>query len=227
MPLIGPLLVWHLSGCNPMSKNLKTLSIDSVSRRVLLVDPHQAYGSLLNKALLDNGYHVLEILTNMERLVSRTRYHEPDLLVIGIDIPEPKFVEYLVTLKRAWPLPVVMFAEKETPQIIEQIVQAGVSAFIVDDVQPQRFRSIINIAVARFREQQGLIDELEKTRHKLTERKVLEKAKGMLMEQKGLTEDEAYTSLRKMAMDKGQPIARVAQSIVDVMSLLEGRSLHS
>lgn len=209
-----------------MARSGKTLRLDSGPQRVLLVDPHQAYGSLLKKALLDNGYEVLEVLSDITRLVQRARYHEPDLLVIGIDMPEPQSVDHLVTLKKEWPLPVVMFAEKETPQIIEQIVRAGVSAFIVDDVQPQRFRSIINIAVARFREQQGLIDELEKTRHKLAERKVLEKAKGMLMQQKGLSEDEAYSSLRKMAMDKGQPIAQVAQSIIDVMSMLEGSTSH-
>jgi len=192
--------------------------------RVLLVDPHQAYGSLLRRALQDSGYEVLEVLVDMTRLVQRAQYHDPDVLVLGIDIPDAASINYLVALKQEHPLPVVMFAEKETPQIIEQVVRAGVSAFVVDDVQPQRFASIINIAVARFKEQQGLIHELEQTKTKLAERKVLEKAKGLLMQQKGYSEDEAYASLRKMAMDKGQPIAQVAQSLIDVMKMLDGHA---
>lgn len=204
-----------------MAKSERTLSMKRQAKRVLLVDPHKAYASLLRRALEDSGYQVLEVLFEMERLVSRAAYHEPDFLVIGIDIPDKVSINHLVELKDSHPLPVVMFAEKETPQIIEQVVSAGVSAFIVDDVQAQRFRSIINIAVARFQAQQGLIQELEVTKTRLAERKVLEKAKGMLMKQKGYSEDEAYSSLRKTAMDKGQPIAVVAQNLIDVMQMLD------
>ena len=120
------------------------------------------------------------------------------------------------------PLPVIIFSEQGSPQIIQKIVQAGVSAFIVDDIQPRRLPAIIAIAIARFQAQQGLIRELEATRCKLAERKILDRAKGLLMQQKGISEDEAYRSLRKMAMDRGQPIVQVAETVIDILQLLEG-----
>jgi two-component system, response regulator / RNA-binding antiterminator len=199
----------------------KISKVGQVPARVLLVDPHRAYSSLLNKALIDNGYEVVELLFDIERMIDRAMCHHPDVLVIGIDMPEPSSIRYLARLKEEHPLPVVMFAEKETPQIIEQVVRAGVSAFVVDDVQPQRFNSIISVAIERFKVQKSLITELERAKSQLAGRKVLDKAKGLLMSQKGLSEDEAYTRLRKMAMDKGLPIAKVAENIIDVLGMLD------
>ena len=154
-------------------------------------------------------------------MLEKAESHEPDILVVGMDLPDEDTLKHLVALRERYPLPVIVFSEKDTPQMIQKVVSAGVSAFIVDDIQVQRLPSIINIAIARFKEQQGLIKELHQTKTKLAERKVLEKAKGLLMKQKGISEDEAYTSLRKLAMDKGQSIVTVAQSIIDVLSLFE------
>ncbi len=189
--------------------------------RVLLVDPLRSRASLLKRALRDNSYDIVAQVSDVSMMLQQARVHRPDFLVLGIDLPDTETLKQLVLLKQQWPLPVICFAEKDTPQIIEQVVKAGISAFIVDDIQAQRFPSIISVAIARFREQQGMIKELESTRSKLAERKVLERAKGLLMEQRNMTEEEAYASLRKMAMDKGRSIVSVAENIIEVLRLFE------
>jgi response regulator NasT len=193
----------------------------SKKERALLVDPLDSRASILRRALHDNDYVIIDKVNDVSLMLEKAEKHDPDFLVVGMDLPDEDTLKHLVQLREHYPLPVIVFSEKDTPQMIQKVVKAGVSAFIVDDIQASRLPSIINIAVARFHEQQGLIKELKSTKTKLAERKTLDKAKGLLMKQKGLSEDEAYTSLRKMAMDKGQPIVNVAESIIDVFSLLE------
>jgi len=204
-----------------MENKCKTSGMGQIPERALLIDPHRSYSLSFNKALIDSGYEVVDVVFDIERMIDSVMCHHPDVLLIGIDLPEPSSIRYLARLKEQHPLPVVMFSKKETPQIVEQVVRAGVSAFVVDDVQPQRFNSIISVAIARFKVQQSLITELERAKSQLAGRKVLDKAKGLLMSQKGLSEDEAYTRLRKMAMDKGLPITKVAETIVDVLGMLD------
>ena len=189
--------------------------------RALLVDPLHSRSSLLKRALTDNSYQIVEQVQDVTQIVERTEFHQPDILVVGMDLPDDETLSQMVVLRKIHPLPVIVFAEKDTPQMIQKVVAAGVSAFIVDDIQVQRLPSIINIAIARFNEQQSLVKELNVTKTKLADRKTLERAKGLLMAQKGMSEDEAYKSLRKMAMDKGQSIVSVSESIIDVLKLLE------
>ena len=192
----------------------------SQKERALLIDPLDSRAALLRRALRENAYPIIETVTDACLMLEKAEEHQPDILVVGMDLPDEDTLQQLVELRERMPLPVIVFSEKDAPPLVQKVVKAGVSAFIVDDIQPQRLPSIINIAVARFHEQQRLIKELNTTKTKLAERKTLEKAKGLLMKQKGLSEDEAYTSLRKLAMDKGQPIVKVAESIIDVFSLL-------
>ena len=104
--------------------------------------------------------------------------------------------------------------------LIEAAVQGGVSAYVVDGMQPHRLRPIIEVAIARFREFQALRDELQQTRNKLAERREIEKAKGILMKQKGMAEEDAYQALRKLAMDQGLKIGEVARQLISIAKLL-------
>lgn len=195
---------------------------DFAVQRVVLVDADPTRSSLLRHALEVNGYELVGRVKEVGQMLASVLTTHPDFVVLGIDSPDQSSIQQLVALKEQAPLPIIIFSEQGSPQIIQKIVQAGVSAFIVDDIQPRRLPSIIAIAVARFQAQQGLIRELEATRSKLAERKILDRAKGLLMQQKGISEDEAYRSLRKMAMDRGQPIVQVAETVIDVLQLLEG-----
>jgi len=192
---------------------------DKVS--ILLIDADSSRASLLRRTLIEYGYNVIGKLTDAQNLVEQVRHYSPDLLVIGVDLPDELTLENLSQLNQQAPRPVVVFAEKNAPKMIQSAVKAGVSAYIVDNIQPQRFRSIIEIAMARFNEFNGMRIELEDTKSKLADRKLLERAKGLLMEKKGISEPQAYQQLRKMAMDKGVTLSLVAENIIDVFEMLD------
>ncbi len=192
-----------------------------MSIRVVLVDMDDSRAGLLRRSLIEFELDIVaerRTVSHIDEVVQRFR---PDALVLGIDMPDDDTLYTLAELNKTHPCPVVMFAEKDTPQCIQKVVKAGISAFVVDDIQPRRLPSIINIAIARFKAQQLVNEELEAARSKLAERKVLEKAKGLLMSKKGYSEDEAYKNIRKMAMDKGLTMGAVASNVIDVLSLLE------
>lgn len=118
------------------------------------------------------------------------------------------------------PRPVIMFSDEDDTATIEKAMRAGVSAYVVDGLNPSRLKSIMDVAVARFREYQALRQELEKTRNQLADRKTIDEAKSLLIKHKQLSEEEAYHAIRKMAMDKGQRMVDVARNIISVMKLL-------
>lgn len=187
---------------------------------ILLIDDQKNRRSIINRALNDFGYLVTEKLDNCNDIINKVNQHKAEILVIGTDIPNSATLSQLALLKKEAPRPIIMFAEKHTPQAIETSIKAGVSAYIVDDIQPQRMKSIIDVAHARFKEYQSLQKELKQTKTQLENRKLLEKAKGLLMKQKNLDEDEAYNTLRKMAMDKGQTTATISRNLIDAWELL-------
>jgi response regulator NasT len=123
-------------------------------------------------------------------------------------------------ISRNKPKPIVMFAEKTDSATIEQAVRAGVSAYIVDGLSDTRLKPIMDVAIARFREFHALKEELQRTKTDLADRKDIEKAKGIIMRQRQCDESEAYTALRKMAMDTNKKLGDVARSVIEVASLL-------
>ncbi len=206
-----------------MSK--KKLTVSGLSNTlthagIILIDQQNERRAILRRALNDFNYRILTELTDCHSLLNEVEHFNPDILVIGTDIPDQQTLKQLVRLHTMSPCPIIMFAEKHTPEAIESSVKAGVTAYIVDDIQPQRLKSIIDVAYARFQEYQALRNELDHTKTQLENRKLLEKAKGLLMQQKGLSEEDAFKALRKMAMDKGQTLAAMSKSVVDVWELL-------
>ncbi len=189
----------------------------------LIVDRDQSRGSLLKRSLKEYGHHVVARVPDGRAMFLAIEEFEVDVIVIGIELPDEDTLADVAKMSTINPHPVVMFAEKDAPQIIQKVIQSGVSTFIIDDIQPQRITSIIQVAMARFNEMQQLRNELEDTKTKLADRKVIDKAKGLIMSEKGIDEEEAYKSLRKMAMDKGQNMAVVAQNIIDVFSLMNAK----
>lgn len=193
----------------------------SSAQSVLLLDIDLERQLALERGLVDSGYALVEKLIDASLLLKRVRFHQPDILVVGIDAPDAVVLEQLRLIHDSCPVPVVMFAEKEAPKLIKTIVKAGVNGFVVNDIQAHRIRPIIDIATARFQEAQDLRRELEATKTQLEGRKLIDRAKGLLMSHRDLSEDEAYRALRKMAMDKGKPLADVAETLIDVLTLLE------
>ncbi len=187
----------------------------------MLVDDQPARAALLEQALLDHRYQVIARLSSAEGLAEQVAKLEPDVIIIDIESPDRDTLEHMASLHRENPHPVVMFAEEGDSNSIERAMRAGVSAYIVDGLNPARVKTIVDVAIARFREYQALRRELEETRTQLADRKQIDRAKGLLMKHRNLNEEQAYNAMRKMAMDRSQRLAEVANNIIAVMALLD------
>lgn len=190
--------------------------------RVMLVDDQPARAAILERALTDAGYLVVARLPSAAGLLAQVSQLNPDVIIVDMDSPDRDTLEHMALLQRDQPRPVVMFAGSEDEEIMARAINAGVSAYIVDGLQPARVKAIVNVAIARFREYQALRDELEKTRGQLADRRLIEKAKGMVMARRQLSEEQAYQLLRRMAMDRGQRLVEVARNLLAFTDLLEG-----
>ncbi len=191
-----------------------------MSQRVMLIDLNPGRAALLEQALRDNGCDVVARLSTHEDLLVRLDEVRPDVIIIDMESPDRDTLESLRSISRDQPRPIVMFAEKSDSGTIEEAVRAGVSAYVVDGMSGSRMRPIIDVAIARFREYQALRQELEETKTKLADRKDVDKAKGILMQRKGIGEDEAYSALRKMAMDRNIKIGDAARTLIAAAELL-------
>lgn len=187
---------------------------------VMLIDAHPGRSAILEQALSDAGYHIIVRTARTDQLLQQVRETQPDVILIDIDLPDRDTLEQLRDVGQNQPRPIVMFAERSDPETTAAALRAGVSAYVVDDLNPRRLQPIMEVAIARFREYQALRRELEETRNRLAERKVVEKAKGLLMAQRHLSEEEAYQTLRKLAMDRNQRIGEVARTVTSLLEML-------
>jgi len=188
--------------------------------RVLLVDEDRARAALLEQALSDAGYSVIARIDNSEDLPGKVQQHQPDVIIIDLDSPDRDTLEQMHSISRDQPRPIVMFAENDDRDAIHKAIKAGVSAYIVDGLSSKRVKPVMEVAIARFREYQALRDELERTKVSLEERKLLDRAKALLIKRQGMSEEEAYQALRKLAMDRGQKVVEAARNVIAVMDLL-------
>ncbi len=188
--------------------------------KVLVIDESRVRATAVCGGLAMAGHQVAAVLASAHDLAGRVAEIGPDVILIGTDSPSRDTLEHLAAMDRAAPRPVVMFARESDNDQIRAAIRAGVSAYVVDGLDPARLRSIIDVAVARFEEHQALKAELSEATRKLSERKRIEKAKGILMKARGLDEASAYAALRKLAMDRGKPLAAVAQDVLDMAGLL-------
>lgn len=188
--------------------------------RVLLVDAAPDRGVMLQDALLEAGCaiaaHVSSAL-DLPRLVGEI---QPDILVCDVVRLEPDTLEQLCLISRDQPLPVVVFTDDRDQNKIHDAIRSGISAYVVDGLERARIWPIVEVAIARFEAFEGMRRELEKAENQLAERKLLDRAKGILMKQRGWSEDEAYQAMRKSAMAKGLRVSDVAGHIISAAELL-------
>jgi len=188
--------------------------------RVLVVDESEERAEILREGLRLAGHEVTASLTSAVALLKTIEELAPDVIVIDTESPSRDVLEHLVVMSRHTPRPVVMFASDGTPETIREAVRAGVSAYVVDGLDPARVRPIVEAAVARFEELQDLRGQLAEANLRLDERKLVDRAKGILMKTRGLNEEDAYRALRRMAMDKNRRIGEVARNVIEMADLL-------
>lgn len=177
-------------------------------------------GNALRIGLLESGYDIVASLPADVYLPERISQLQPDLIIIDAESDARDVLEHIVIASRDERRPIVLFTEDDTTSSMDAAMAAGVSAYIVAGLQAERIKPVLNVALARFRQEQKLLTELSETRHKLAERKVIDRAKGILMSNQRLSEDQAYQKLRSMAMNKNLKLAEIAQRIIDVEDLL-------
>ena len=174
----------------------------------------------LRIGLLESGYDLVASLPADVFLPERIAQLQPDLIIADSESDACDVLEHVVIATRDARRPIVLFTEDDKPASMDAALDAGVSAYIVAGLQAERVKPVLDVALARFRREQKLLDELSDTRQKLAERKTLDRAKGLLMQRHGLTEDQAYQRLRTLAMNKNLKLADVAQRLIDVEDLL-------
>jgi two-component system, response regulator / RNA-binding antiterminator len=160
-------------------------------------------------------------IDEMQSLLSRIYALDPDVIVIDLENPSRDILEQMFQVSRAVRRPVAMFVDQSDAASIQASVDAGVSAYIVDGLKKERLKPILDLCISRFNAFAKLQDELDRTKSALEDRKVIERAKGILMKLKGLTEDEAYVLLRSTAMREKKKIGEIAQSILTASELLK------
>ena len=190
--------------------------------RVLVVDESRERADIVRDGLRRAGYEVTASLSSPLALLQTIERLQPDVIVIDTDSPSRDVLEHLVVMTQHTPRPVVMFASDDAPQTIREAVRAGVSAYVVDGLDTRRIKAIVDAAVAGFEELQGVRAQLAEANLKLSERKLIERAKGLVMKARGLGEEEAFAFMRKSAMDRSLKMAELAQRIVDAAELMSG-----
>jgi two-component system, response regulator / RNA-binding antiterminator len=186
---------------------------------VLLVES-DLDNTLLENSLKDHDYKFLKTRYS-PAFLALIKEIAPDIIIFNFDTPSKKLFADLQTLNHQSPLPVIMFVSDGNAETIDQAIKADVSAYIVDGLERNRINSIINVAVARFKHQQSLKNALEEARAKLEDRKQIDRAKAILIKTQNFTEDEAYHTLRRLAMDRNITLGEMAKNVIAMSELFK------
>jgi response regulator NasT len=191
------------------------------SPKIVIIDESPIRAAILEEGLREAGYTEVVQVNEMQSLLSRIYSLDPDIIVIDLENPSRDSLEQMFQVSRAVRRPIAMFVDQSDSAMIQASVDAGVSAYIVDGLKKERIKPILDLCVSRFNAFSRLQDELDRTRNALEERKVIDRAKEILMKLKGLTEEEAYVLMRSTAMREKKKIGEIAQSILTASELLK------
>jgi response regulator NasT len=179
-----------------------------------LVDGNAERAEAVAAGLRADGCEIVGMVPDTADLVRAVRASSAEVIVCDIDAPSRDSLESMRALNRDEPRPVVMFVDRGEPGAIVEAMEAGVAAYVIEGLSPHRVRSVIDVAVARFVAHQGIKAELEQARAALSDRKLVERAKILLMSRRGLSEPDAHRRLRRLAMEQGKRLRDVAESVI-------------
>jgi len=188
--------------------------------RVLLIDDGAHRVDLIQQELARQGCDVVGVIDSATLIHDCVLRLKPDVVIVDSESPTRDTMENLATLNAQMPRPVVMFSEDAGDDPMRRALKAGVSAYVVAGLRPERLAPVLQVAIARFEQDLALRQELGKAQAQLSARKSIEKAKGILMSELSLDEDAAYKRMRRLAMDRGVPLAEVAGRIIEAAALL-------
>jgi response regulator NasT len=187
---------------------------------ILIVDENRIRASIIEDGLREAGHTRVTLVQSVNEVARRITEIAPDVVVIDLENPDRDRLEHFFTLSKALQKPVAMFVDRSDTTEIQAAVEAGVSAYVVDGLKKERVKGILDMAIHRFNAFARLTRELEEARTALEDRKIVDKAKSILMKSRGLDEAGAYALLRKTAMNQNRKIVDIAQSLVTAAGLL-------
>jgi len=191
------------------------------SLRILLVDQNADRAAILEEGLREAGLRDITILREMQSLLRRIVDIDPDVIFIDLENPNRDVLEQMFQVSRSVRRPIAMFVDQADTDTIRKAVESGVGAYVVDGLRKERVKTILDTAVSHFNTFNRLRDELERANQQLEERKLIERAKGILMKEREISEGDAYALLRSAAMNENRRIADVARSVVSTIRLLK------
>lgn len=189
---------------------LKVLVIDDDIERAKQVEEGLSGDAVVHMASRIHGRGLLELIASVH----------PDVIIMDCNSPDRDTIESLRQVAQSNPKPIVMFVEEEGSDQMTAAIQAGVSAYVIDGLTPKRVRPLINTAIARFKVMDELKSELTKTKNDLAARKIIERAKGLLMKTQNMSEDQAFKAMRDMSQQQGKPLKDVAENIIAILDLI-------
>ena len=192
--------------------------------RVLLIDEDPERARQVEEGLMTNAIVHTTIQTHGRVLLELISRISPDVIIMDCNSPDRDTIESLRLVAQSNPKPIVMFVEEEGSERMQEAIDAGVSAYVIDGLKSKRVQPLIDTAIARFRHMDSLRNELKKTKEDLAARKTIERAKGLLMQHHGMSEDEAFSSMRTMSQQQGKPLKDVAESVLTIVGMLAGNT---
>ncbi|HVX36051.1 MAG TPA: ANTAR domain-containing protein [Hyphomicrobium sp.] len=187
---------------------------------ILIIDENRIRASVIEAGLRQAGYDDLTIVHDVSGIGKKIEDIDPDVIIIGLENSNRDMLENMFQLSRAMKRPIAMFVDRSDKASIEAAVEAGVSAYVVDGLKQERVKPIVDMAISRFNAFSRVTRELEEARTELENRKLVDRAKGILMTTRALSEAEAYALLRKTAMNQNRKISEIAQSLITAAGLL-------
>jgi two-component system, response regulator / RNA-binding antiterminator len=187
---------------------------------VLVIDENRIRTSIIEAGLRQAGHESVTVVHDVAGIARKIADINPDVIVIDLENPNRDMLENMFQLSRAVKRPIAMFVDRSDQASIEAAVDAGVSAYVVDGLKQDRVKPILDMAISRFNAFSRMARELEEARSELENRKIIDRAKGILMKSRGFSEEAAYALLRKTAMNQNRRIADIAQSVVTAAGLL-------
>ena len=187
---------------------------------ILVVEADRDRAIQIVDTLKDAGFERIQVIGDASSLANQINAAEPDLVLIDMADPSRDMLEEMALASGPLDRPVAMFVDASDDSLTTAAIEAGVSAYVVDGMRPDRVKPVLDAAIARFQMFKRMRTELAETKRALEERKVIDRAKGLIMKARGVDEDEAYALLRKTAMDQGKRLADVAEALVSSVGLL-------
>lgn len=191
------------------------------SFRILIVDQNVTRAAILEDGLREAGYSDVTVVRDMQNLLRRINDANPDVIFMDLENPNRDVMEQMFQVSRVVQRPIAMFVDKSDADMTEAAVAAGVSAYVVDGLKKERLKSILELTISRFKAFNSLRDELDRAKQALEERKLVDRAKGILMKERSMSEEDAYALMRKTAMNENLKLSQVAQSIVTAAKLFK------